>query len=234
MSCINSTSRIAALVAISVLPLFVASARAQIVNGDFETPTVATGAFTQFIGGSNMGGWTVLGRDVILVETTYSEVSNGINSFSAQSGKQALDITGSGNTGATDGIQQAITTTPGQTYQLSFYVGRASGNSLYATPSTVNLSINGGAVTSFTNASSTAGTVNWQQFFAPFTANGTSTTIAFLNGTSTVANGGNNYAGLDNVSITAVPEAGTFALALAPALGVFGVVIARRRKSAAA
>ena len=76
-----------------------------------------------------------------------------MNQFNAQSGLNSIDITGAGNTGPTDGIQQSVATTAGHQYALSFYVGRAqtvAGNGtglvFYNSPATVDLSINGGAL----------------------------------------------------------------------------------------
>jgi hypothetical protein len=79
----------------------------------------------------------------------------------------------------------------------------------YSLPSILDLSIDGGARTSFTNANLVDGTVTWQQFSQDFTATNLSTTIAFFNG---IASADNNFVGLDNVQIsslsqpTSVPE----------------------------
>ena len=97
----------------------------------------------------------------------------------------------------------------------------------------MNLSIDGGALQGFTN-SSTAGTspggngINFQLFTTTFTATGTSTLIAFSNGTPV----GDNYAGLDDVSLIAVPEPTTWAMMI---LGFFGLgTTLRHRRHATA
>ena len=69
----------------------------------------------------------------------------------------------------------------GGRYILSFYVGRASGNSLYATPSAIDVPIDGGSPTTFTNSNSIPGTVQWTEFSTVVTATGSITTIAFRN-----------------------------------------------------
>ena len=93
-----------------------------IVNGGFETPATTNGAFTQYSGGSNFPGWSVLGNDVIVINTNYNEGGLG---FNANRGLASIDLTGAGNTGPTNGISQTIATGPGS-YRLSFFVGNAS------------------------------------------------------------------------------------------------------------
>ena len=197
-----------------------------IINGDFEAaPAPANGTFNQLFGGSTaLPGWTVTGADVLVIDKNY--VEGGTLVFNANSPNVAVDLTGAGNTSPLDGIFQNVTTTlAGQLYSLSFYVGNAApigGNGgVYVLPSTVNLSINGGAAQSFTN-SSTVGTspggngINFKLFTTSFTATGASTLIAFSNGTPV----GDNYAGLDDVSLTAIPEPATWAMMI---LGFFGL-----------
>lgn len=200
-----------------------------IADGGFETPVIPSGTYQDFAGGSNLGAWTVLGNDVLLIQTDYAEPSHSVYQFNAEEGENSVDLTGFANSGPTDGVQQVVTTIPNQAYQLSFWVGTASGDAYYSTPATDDLSINGGAIIPFTNSNFTAGQVNWQEFTYEFTATGSATTIAFLNGTP--AN--TSFAGLDNVSLASVanvPEPSTLTLF------VTGIAIAawRRRRRAAA
>ena len=202
-----------------------ASAVELVVNGGFESPVTSNGGFAQFAGGSSFAGWSVLGNDVIIINTNYNEQGLG---FNANSGSNSIDLTGSGNTGPTNGVTQTIGTNLGN-YTLRFFVGNASptggnGNN-YTQPSTVNLSINGGAIQSFTNATDTPNAVNWKQFSVSFITE-TPTTITFTNGTV-----GDNMLGLDDVSVTAaVPEPSVWGMMI---LG-FGLVgfAARRRATA--
>ena len=209
------------------------SAHAQLVNGGFENTTVPSGTYQTYAPGQTIGasGWVVTGsagNNVILIQTNYTEAQFGLV-FNAQEGNNTLDLTGVGNTGAADGVQQVIATTNGATYAVSFYVGRAQGdpNSPYLTPATVDFSVNGGARVSFTNSNSTAGAINFQQFTTLFTATSSSTTLAFLNGTPQ----GNNYAGLDSVTIRqlAVPEPGSIALLVGTGVWGAGLFIRRRK-----
>ncbi len=202
-----------------------------IINGSFESPALPSGGLINVGGGGTaITGWTVQGSDVNLLQTNYSEVGNGMNQFNAEDGLNSIDITGNGNTGPADGIEQTVATTPGQTYFLSFYVGRAAsdnGNSAYLDPTTVDLSIDGGPRTSFTNSlTAPSGGIGWEQFDTSFIAAGSSTTITFLNGTPAAT----SEAGLDNVSL--VPEPPSIVL-LAIGLLVFcGLGLRRWRRRA--
>jgi hypothetical protein len=130
-----------------------------------------------------------------------------------------------GPTSGGGGVQQAVATTPGQTYNLSFYLGTGFG-----TTSTVAILINGSLLTTRTNATPGA-VINWEQFTIPFTASTASTVVGFQN----LDPIGDDSNGLDNVSldlasapVVGVPEPGSLLL-LASALAGFGFL--RRRKS---
>lgn len=204
------------LLLLTLLPTTV-HAQNLLSNSGFENPVLASGGTQRVFTGGSIGAWTVVGPESALIETSYAEPVNSISAFVAQEGQNALDLTGAGNVGLAAGVTQSVPTVIGQTYLISFYVGRADGNSFYATPATVDLRIDGGARTSFTNSGATLGTVNWQFFSESFVATNASTEIAFLNGTSD-----NNYVGLDNVSLTAVtaaPEPSSLGLMAFVALG---------------
>jgi hypothetical protein len=172
-----------------------------VLNGGFETPSVPAGSYTHLVGGQTLGAWTVVGTGVLLVQTTYAEPAEGISAFAAQAGLNSLDLTGAGNEGFTSGVVQTVQTTAGQAYHLSFFVGRASSASpLYSAPATVDLSINGGPRVGYTNTAATPGTTNWMKFTTSFVATGSSTTLAFLNGTPPPT----TEAGVDGVVLTPV------------------------------
>jgi hypothetical protein len=212
----------------AALSLAASSVQAQITNGGFEAPGTPNGSYLQYGGGGSFTGWNVTGADILLLNTTY--VETGIV-FTAHSGSSSLDITGAGNTSPLDGVNQDIATVLGQTYQLSFYVGRGddqASTSNYLTPSTVDLSIDGGSLVSFTNSDLTVGGVNWKLFTTNFVAAGSLTNLAFFNGTAVAGLGGNNFAGLDDVSVQAVPEPATMA---ALGLGALGLLRRRARRN---
>ena len=229
--------------------LAAAPARANLlVNGSFEDPIVsggsACGSYFDCLGfnvGDDISGWTVVGKGasgvpvVMLLGSNYAEPdfsgNNATLHFYPVHGIQAIDLTGEGNQGLTNGIKQSLTTIAGNPYQLSLIIGhqydQAPG---YAGPSSVLLYVNGIAIETLTNPNDTAENVNWMQFVYDFAAPTNFTTIAFLNGTGL----GNNYAGLDNVILTApnfIPEPGTLALFLG---GLATLSVLRRRKAAQA
>ena len=77
-----------------------------IVNGSFESPTVANGAVSYF---SSISGWrAVRGCDI--------EIQNHISGWNAENGNQLVELASSCLTT----IAQSISTTPGAQYLLSF------------------------------------------------------------------------------------------------------------------
>jgi hypothetical protein len=206
-----------------------------IVNGGFEAPPQNDGSFQLFgAGATNLTGWEVLGparNSVAILDTAYHEAGVTFNAFG---GDQALDITGGENTGPTAGIRQTVNTRAGQRYLLSFWVGNADGRSDYAGTSTIFLGINDHLPTRFENADITAHGVNWKLFSTSFSATSQHTDIVFNNGTAARNDGaGDNYAGLDNVRLTAVPEPATWAMMIA-GFGLAGATLRRRRALAVA
>jgi hypothetical protein len=223
----KSLFRYLALAGIAILSsLSSAHAVSLITNGSFETPTVPPGTFSNFLSGSSaITGWTVFGPAVSIVSGSFG---GGGFSFPAQDGIQWLDLTGP-TSGPVEGVEQTVTTTPGQTYNLSFYVGNVSGG-VFGTTSTVGVLVNGSLLATRTN--STPGTtLNWELFTVPFTAASASTLIGFEN----LDPPGDDSNGLDNISLAlaptnAVPEPGTLTLILfGTALAGFGFL--RRRKA---
>ena len=109
------------ILGILVLVFAVLAARANsVVNGSFETPTVPTGSFTNFITGSTgITRWTVVGPEATIVSGSYA--SFGFT-FPAENGIPWLDLTGDA-TNSVEGVKQTFATTPGTMYNLSYFVG---------------------------------------------------------------------------------------------------------------
>lgn len=210
-------------------------ALAQPVNGNFETPLVADGEAHYYPVGNNIGGWDVLGGNILHINTNFAEVPQGVYAFNAGEGTQSVDLTGAeiSNAGLENGIRQSFSTIAGQTYYVSFLVGRATvyngfnGQNNFAGIPVASLSINGGARVNYTNSNSTPGYVNWLQHSFNFVADGASTTFTFYNGSLDTY-----YVGLDNLVVTsdnpAAPEPGTLALLVPGGLALAGVL--RKRK----
>lgn len=167
------------------------------MNGSFETPLVPAGAFTNFPGGSTaITGWTVVGVDSAVVSGTFTQ--SGIL-FRAQSGSQYVDLAGVTSNSQSSGVTQTVTTTIGQTYELRFHVGSAQGGGFFF-PSTIDLRIDAGPRTSFTNPATPANQLDWREFSVSFVATSATTQIAFFNGGAS-----NNFnSALDHATLEAV------------------------------
>lgn len=213
-----------------------------LLNGGFETPGTGPVPYAIYGTGANIGGWTATGAPgsanaVLVLKNTYTETN--VN-FHVKSGEYAIDLTGVSNSGPLDGVFQDVATIAGRQYDLSFWVGNATGSgapntayTLYYTQSSaVELQIAAAPVATYTNSNVTLGDVNWQQFSYSFTATGSSTRVAFLNRTADGPSIFDNYLGLDDVVLTerisAVPEPSTWAMII---IGFAGVgLMAYRRK----
>ena len=149
-----------------------------LTNGGFEEPAVPLGGFTLFSNGEVFSGWTVMGAVGNVAPLSTAFASPGF-SFPAQAGQQSVDMTGTSDTAT--GISQTVTTTPGHTYCLSFWVGNVfDPGGGYGTTSTINVLVDGKLVSVATNEDNDT-TLSWQQFTSTVHATGASTAIAFVN-----------------------------------------------------
>ena len=205
-------------VVFAVLMGAASAASANIANGSFEAPVIGPGATTAYGNGSTaITGWTVIGDNVQLVDSTYLVPEYTLN---ASDGRQWVDLTGT-NEGFGKGLTTTFAGVAGQTYQLTFDLGRL----LDRTPATVQVVVDGVSST-FTNSGPGSGKVmDWKPFSLSFTSDG-STTLSFLG--SSANDGNSTLIGLDNVAV--VPEPSTWAMLLA-GFGVVGWVAARRKLS---
>ncbi len=195
---------------------------ASLINGSFEdaaannTAPSAIQTFSLGIGSTAMAGWTVIG-DVT------AWIGGPQFGLTASAGNKFLDLTNYQGGPPFGGVEQTVGTLAGTTYTLSFDLGSSS---TYLTPSAIAASVflvDVGTLTQ-TFTSTATGVNNWQSYTMNFTAANPFTTIRLLGTTGT------DYIGLDNValSVTAVPEPGTWAMMLA-GMAAVGSVAARRR-----
>jgi hypothetical protein len=169
-------------------------------NGSFETPQVPSGSYQLFNTGNSFSRWTVVGAtgNVAIVNQDFTYCAH---TFPAKRGVQFIDLTGTTNTAT--GVQQAIRTTPGSTYSLSFFIGNVYDTaSNCGTTSTVSVLIDGVPVASFTNkAGKGSSQIAWRKFSTDFVAQNSSTTIALINGDPS----GDTANGLDAVAVVPAP-----------------------------
>ena len=220
------------IVLVGVLTASAGASAALIANGSFETPIVPIGNFTDFaVGSSALTGWSVFGpagTNVAIVNGTFSQ--SGVT-FEAEDGNQWLDLTGDGSN-STEGVSQAVTTTIGDRYQLSYFIGNTTGGGgIFGTTSTVNVLLNGASAFTDTNSNVSPTNLNWEQFTHTFVATGTSTTLGFQNADPS----NDNSNGLDNIiltdlgPVTPVPEPASLVL-LATGLATFAMIRRRRQR----
>lgn len=198
----------------------IASAQNLVHNGSFET-----GLFTDTHGygyqyvepfDTNFPSWFV----------SHSELLRGKNgvtydTLTASDGDYFLDLTGSQNNDLSV-ISQTIQTTPGQHYRLSVDLGLAPHFNGYDQEGPITLRAHFGADSAdFTYEPTTPG-MDWKTFSADFVATNSFTQIQLEGLSKPVLN---QFFGLDNVQVQAVPEPATVA-----ALGLGAVAMLRQRK----
>jgi hypothetical protein len=199
-----------------------------IVNGSFENgtnPPPLNGSGVALPTGSTaITGWTVIGGTG---GDGLAWLPNG-NPYGVSTtfGNNFLDLTGYLDRSPYFGVSQSISTTVGQSYTLTLNLGVDQGTPAYGGP--IAVQVQAGPVTE-TITDNPAGTGNiWTAFNVNFTADSTSTLIS-IQGTE-----GNQYIGLDNVSLNAaaVPEPGSLALGGIATVFCLGCWCLRRRKFA--
>jgi len=211
-----SLNAIIRFVATACTTLFVAQAHANLLtNGSFELGTLVNDgnhAQTFNPGPTNITGWAAVGRQV-----TWIDAGNPFF-LTAQDGNRFLDLTAYITGAPFGGVTQSIATSPGQEYELSFYLG--SYTQRWGGPPVSILATAGGASQPFTVAT-TSTTSTWTPFSMLFTATSANTAIT-LTGAAGV-----QYIGLDNVAVDAVPEPGAYAI-VAAGLALLGLMSRRR------
>ena len=203
-----------------------------LVNGDFEN-TGNTWSASYFNNGFGamivpqnsaiIPGWTVQNGQLDWDQS-------GAFGLLAQNGSYYLDLTDDEQTGPGGLAQTIISTIVNGRYHVSLWLGSSKDYNQGTTQPTINVGINGNNLQTFTGIGYNATTHSyWENFGLDFTATSASTLLALQGGT--VGAGNNYYIGLDNVSVSLVPEPTTMiagALLLLP-FGASTLRILRKR-----
>lgn len=194
-----------------------------IVNGGFEAPALAPGAFLTIGPGGEPAGfaWTVSSGNV---DVGHNPVSPFIN-FDAFEGNQGLDLNGT-QRGA---IFQDFATNVGQMYLLTFVYadnpveGGISSADIRVSDVMLNSMLLSDSVFHSTSTNSPVPDADFGFYSESFTATGTLTRLAFSStSASNTASGGIL---LDAVSVSAVPEPSVISLAY-----LFGLMLTLGRR----
>jgi hypothetical protein len=191
-------------------------------NFSFEQPALSGGTptFGNFrslpLGNTDMPNWGVISDSIAWIN---GPISAGLGLLTAQQGSYFLDLTDTQLSSPFGGVSQLLPTVSGSPYELKFWLGTSAFYNPQTGASSL-VSIAGNNIT----VSSTITTMpnSWEEKTITFTALGASTLLAFTG----IA--GQDYIGLDNISITLVPEPGTLAMLFA-GLAAIGTVVSRRR-----
>jgi hypothetical protein len=184
------------------------------VNGSFETPTI--GYQELGAGSTAITGWTTVLSGV----EHFNAPANGVGA--AADGVMVVDLANfTFLTGG--GLEQAVATTPGQSYDVSFSAGNSLSSGRTGT-GIVKVTIDGSSTQSFATAVATSATMAWVVRSFSFVATGSNTVIRFWND----QNPNLFFADIDGVSVAAsVPEARSWTM-LAAGLAAIGAVVRRR------
>ncbi len=179
--------------------------------GDFTNNHPGDNTTTLAPGSTGITGWTVVTGEIAWIQ------AGNPFSLSASNGDRFLDLTSySENFG---GIQQTLATIPGLLYHVEFDLGsRSAYGNAYMSVRAVDVQGEAAAQQYTRLGTDPSG---WDRFTFEFVAREASTDLRFIHDFN-----GNNYTGLDNVSLRAIPTPGALGLLAIAGLG------ARRRRQA--
>lgn len=242
-----------AMLSALLMPAF--NAHAQILNGSFETPAISTlnvlglgvapgvQIFTSIINPTGITGWTVDSGDVTLINGN-AALTSSVGLFTAAAGNQFVALNGIAEnvtvvplgigvsqTGTIGDISQNFSTVAGKGYQISFqYRGLAVG-ALTNNP-TIDVGLTNATGSTAPANGTLAANISlgaWQTDTFSFVATGNNSTLSFFQDSSG-ANVG--LIGLDNVSLTPLPEPSQYgAAAMAFLMVLMGGRMMGRRAS---
>ena len=186
---------------------FLASSQANLItNGSFENGNFVDNGISLTdntmelgAGATDITGWTVTTTSIAWIATP-----NPFGLTGSAGSSRFLDLTGY-HTEPYGGVaaSTAITTVIGQQYRLGFDLGS---DPTYNTSNPV-LQVSGTDISPVNFTATTIGSPNhWDSFSLVFTASSTSIVLSFA---GIAPPNGQNYVGLDNISLVVVPETTT-------------------------
>ncbi len=202
--------------AVVALAAFTASAHASsfLTDGGLES---ATGGNVYYAGQSlDAGSWNVL-TGAVYIDSADPYVYDGTNSLNLTYANLYVPNT----------VAQTFTTTPGESYALSFWADADTPNSFAVTANGVALAGSPGAVATngFPNATNNA---FFTDYTATFVASAASTTLNFTATGDPSIGSPDGSVVLDDISIATTPEPQSLVLVLS-GVGVLSEAVRRRR-----
>jgi hypothetical protein len=211
-----------AVSAVVIMPL---TASASLVDNGGVEDTLGTwvdggsGYMLVNAGATTIPGWQVEGQQIAWIKS-------GAFGLLGTEGSYFLDLTGIVNHPPFGGVLgTTVSTVAGNTYTLSFDVGRGNGED--ANPVVVQATA-GAQTGTFTVSAPDPGSgqIVWNTFDLQFTATGLSTLITI---SGLPANNGNGFIGLDNVTVVPEPTTLVAGVLLLLPFGVSAFRIVRRK-----
>lgn len=179
----------------------IAGSQNLIADPGFERPRAPQGTYAVYEPGQTIGPWTVIGASGNVALTSTSDM-NGNFLFQARSGLGYLDLTGNCDCGAPSGVSQTVATTPGATYNLTFWGSNAHIRT-QGTTSTINVYVGSTLIfTSFNKRGRGLEHQVWQKFSTSFVATETNSMISFINGDPDH----DLMNGIDDINLTEAPN----------------------------
>ena len=201
------------IIAVAALAIMAsASQAATIVNGSFEQGSFSTAGFdTLAAGDANITGWTIGGAGVDWIGSHWQ----------ASDGNRSIDLSAL----SAGSLSQSLTTVIGKTYNVKFDLAGNPDDGPFLKQVVVSINDAAAATFDFTTGATSRANMGWVGNSYRFTATSATSTLKFTSLAQTPSG-----PALDNVSITAVPEASTWVMLIA-GFGLVGVSARRRRHS---